>query len=477
MSDDSRVRSSRLGRVAMLGGMAARLAGDAASAAGRLATSASSDAAARALHKGVSQTLVRHLGEMKGLPMKLGQLLSYIDDFVPPEHRDTYRETLRELQVRSRPMLWSSIEEMMREDLGDGPDALFATFDREPIAAASIGQVYRATTHEGVEVAVKVQYPGIADAVRSDLKNIDSLVRALSVALPKVDVEQSLRDVSSRVIEECDYEAERAHQEAFVAAWAGHPDVVVPKPLPALCGPRVLTAEFIEGKRWDEMLETSDAEQRSRYGMAIFRFVFHSMYVHGRFNGDPHPGNYLFLEGGRVAFLDFGCVQTYDRDSLERFARARNLAGRGVRGAAFREAAIAAYGLPREADEELWQGFEDYLYLSFEPLLAPQPYRYSRDYTTRLARRTADMKLLVAKKLLKTGIFDTKRPGAVFLHRINFGLNSILAQLGAVGDWPAEVDAIYRAGGFVDEAAPAPNAGSDCDASDSDTSDRDSDGS
>ncbi|MCO4760117.1 MAG: AarF/ABC1/UbiB kinase family protein [Myxococcales bacterium] len=446
--ESSKVRSSRLGRVAMLGGMAARLAGDAASAAGRLASSASSDAAAKTLHKGVSKTLVRHLGEMKGLPMKLGQMLSYIDDWVPAEHRETYRETLQELQVRSRPMLWESIETMMREDLGASPDELFASFDRTPIAAASIGQVYRAALHDGRQVAVKVQYPGIADAVASDLKNIDSIIRALSVALPKVDVEQSLRDVSSRLLEECDYAAELAHQQAFVAAWAHDDDMIVPDVVPELCGARVLTTEFIEGRRWDDMLTDSSPAERSQYGLAIFRFVFHSMYVHGRFNGDPHPGNYLFLPDGKVAFLDFGCVQAYDRDSLERFAHVRNLAQRSVRGSDFRAAAISAYGLPAEADDEMWDAFEDYLYLSFEPLLAAQPYFYDRDYTMRLAKRTAEMKLLVAKKLFKTGIFDTKRPGAVFLHRINFGLNSILAQLGAEADWPAEVDAIYRAGGF-----------------------------
>lgn len=458
MNDDpaKKVRSSRLGRVAMLGGMAARLAGNAATAAGRLATSASADAASVTLHRGVSKTLARHLGEMKGLPMKLGQLLSYIDDFIPPEHRDTYRETLRELQVRSRPMLWESIEAMMHEDLGAPPDALFDAFDREPIAAASIGQVYRAqlpadfpdVALRGLPVAVKVQYPGIADAVKSDLKNMDSLVRAFKLALPKMDIEQSLQDVSSRVLEECDYVAEMGHQQAFAEAWRDDPQMAVPRVIPSLCGPRVLTSEFIDGQRWDEMLLSTDAAQRSAYGLAIFRFVFHSMYVHGRFNGDPHPGNYLFLPDGKVAFLDFGCVQTYDRASLERFAHVRNLAHAGTRGAAFREAAIDAYGLPREADDELWQAFEDYLYLSFEPLLAPQPYRYSRDYTGRLATRTAEMKLLVAKKIFKVGIFDTKRPGSVFLHRINFGLNSILAQLGAEADWPAEVDVIYRAAGL-----------------------------
>ena len=452
---DERLRSGRIGRLAQLGGMAARLAGDAAKAAGQLAVTVSADHAKRRLHEGASQTLLRHLSQMKGLPMKVGQLLSYIEDLVPAQHRDVYREALSELQTRSRPMLWHHMEAQLIEDLGRPIEECFAEFDKEPLAAASIGQVYRAKTHDGREVVVKIQYPGIAEAVDSDLRNLDSLIKALSVVIPKIDVAQSLGDIATRVREECDYGAELANHQFFFDAWRDHPAVVIPEPVPELCGRRVLTTAFVDGQSWGEMMATADPEQRRAYGLTIYQFVFRSMYVFGRFNGDPHPGNYLFLEDGRVAFVDFGCVQRYDRETLVRFSHARNLASRGVRGREFRQAAVEAYGLPDYVDQELWDGFEDYLYLSFEPLLAPQPYQYSDDFTARLASATSEMRRMVTRKLLTAGVFDTKRPGAVFLHRINFGLNSILAQLGARDDWPAQIDAIYREGGFEEAGPPS----------------------
>ncbi|HAN30490.1 MAG TPA: hypothetical protein DCQ06_02735 [Myxococcales bacterium] len=447
---DKNVRSSRIGRLAQLGGMAARLAGDAAKAAGQLAVTVSSDKAKERLHASASKTLFRHLSEMKGLPMKVGQLLSYIEDLVPAEHRDAYREALSELQTRSRPMLWQSMETQFVEDLGRSVDDCFAHFDKQPIAAASIGQVYRARTHDGQDVAVKIQYPGIAEAIDSDLRNLDSLVRALSVVIPKVDVQQSLEDIAGRVREECDYVAEFENQQYFSRSWSGHESIYIPAPIPELSGRRVLTSPYVEGQSWSDMMASSTPEDRQRYGLTIFQFVFRSMYIFERFNGDPHPGNYLFLGEGKVAFLDFGCVQRYDRDTLIRFSRARSLASKGIRGPEFRKAAVQAYGLPEHVDQELWNGFEDYLYLSFEPLLAPQPYQYSPDFTAKLAQATSEMRRMVTRKLLTAGVFDTKRPGAVFLHRINFGLNSILAQLGAKGDWPAHIDEIYEEGGFTD---------------------------
>ena len=426
----------------MLGGMAARLAGDAAAAAGRYAGDRAGKSAARRLHENAAKTLRKQLGDMKGLPMKLGQMLSYIDDFVPAEHRDVYRETLRELQVRARPMLWESIEQLIIDELGKPVDDAFATFNREPIAAASIGQVYRATTHDGREVAVKVQYPGIADAVNNDLRNADAVVRALSVALPRFDIEQTMADLTARLGEECDYTIEAKHQRAFRSAWQGDPEVYIPAVVDELSSSRLLTTEFVDGRAWQPMLERSTPEQRNVYGRAIFRFVFRSLYVHGVFNADPHPGNYLFGADGRVTFLDFGCVQHFDRETLEGIARVRMLAMSGVRGPAFHQELQRSYGLPESIDAELWQGIEDYMLLSFEPGISAQPYRYSRDYTERLAKATMHLKMEVAKRLFKVGFFETKRPGVVFLHRINFGLNSLLADLHAQEDWPAVIAAI-----------------------------------
>jgi predicted unusual protein kinase regulating ubiquinone biosynthesis (AarF/ABC1/UbiB family) len=453
-----RVRSGRLGRLAALGGTAARLAGDAALSAGRLALSASGEAASRSLHARVGRTLAERLGELKGLPMKLGQVMSYIDDFVPADQRDAWRASMRALQSRAQPLDGATIGRLVEADLGAPLGELFERFDAEPCAAASIGQVHRAQLPAalgGHEVAVKVQYPGIREAIEADLRNVDGLVRALAAVVPKVAIEQSLRDVAGRVREECDYPRELANHQELERFWRGDGQVVIPPPCPARCGPRVLTTRWQDGLDFQAGCAQPDQALRDAWGRAIFRFAFRSMYVLGAFNGDPHPGNYVLLEGGRVAFLDHGCVQRYDRQTLAGFAAVRAAAARGLRGDALYAEACAAYGLPARVDAELRAAMADYLVLSFEPLLAPQPYRYGRDYTARLGRRTAEVKLLVGKKLLKSGIFDLDTPGAVFLLRINFGLNSVLADLGATADWPAEVDAIYREAGLDAGAAPA----------------------
>lgn len=446
-----RLRTGRLGRLAMLGGTAARLAGDAAMAAGKLAVSASTDAASRSLHGRVGKTLAASLGEMKGLPMKVGQLMSYIDDFVPADQRETWREAMRGLQTRSQPMTTELIAAILRDDLGAPPEELFGRFDAVPVAAASIGQVHRAALPEalgGGEVAVKIQYPGIREAVDADLRNIDGIVRTLSAVMPKVAIEQSLHDIADRIREECDYAGELANHQALYAFWRGHDTVILPEPIAERSGARVLTTRWQDGLAFDQGCKTGSAAERDAWGAAIFRFAFRSMYVLGAFNGDPHPGNYVLLPGGAVAFLDHGCVQRYEHQTLLGFASVRNAAARGARGSALYDAAIDAYGLPAEADAELRDAIADYLVLSFEPLLAPQPYRYDRDYTRRLGAKTASVKLLVGKKMLKTGLFDLGTPGAIFLLRINFGLNSVLADLGASNDWPALVEAIYAEGGL-----------------------------
>lgn len=445
------LRTGRLGRLAQLGGTAARLAGDAALAAGKLAATASTQAASKSLHGRIGRTLAARLGEMKGLPMKVGQVMSYIDDFVPADQRETWREAMRALQTHSQPMTTEVIAELLERDLGQPIDVLFARFDREPVAAASIGQVHRARLTDalgGHEVAVKIQYPGIAEAIDSDLRNVDGLVRTLSSVVPKFAVEQSLHDVAARVREECDYRRELDNHRLLETFWRGDPTVMIPEPVPERCGEKVLTSRWVDGQRFDVGIAGATQAERDAWGVAIFRFAFRSMYVLGAFNGDPHPGNYLLLPEGRVAFLDHGCVQRYDRQTLLGFAQVRNAAGRGLRGDALYEACAAGYGLPLDADAELRATIADYLTLSFEPLLAAQPYAYDRAYTRRLGQATAAMKLQVGKKLWKTGVFDLKTPGAVFLLRINFGLNSVLADLGARADWPELVQSFYIAAGI-----------------------------
>lgn len=452
----TKLRTGRLGRAMAMGSMVGGLAGDLAAAAGRLATSASSEAAGERLHRRVAKTLKGSLGEMKGLPMKLGQMLSYIDDFIPPAYRPIYRDTLRDLQVRARPVSWGCIASVIEQDLGKDPDELFARFDRSPIAAASIGQVYRAATKDGRDVAVKVQYPGIAEAIRSDLSNADSIVAALSIALPKVEVEQTVADIRARVEEECDYECELRNQQAFATAWAFDREVYVPAVLPELCGPHVLVTEHVAGQSWHDMLLTSDQQERSQVGKILFRFAFRSLHRFSMFNADPHPGNYIFLDDGRVAFVDFGCVQRYQPETVVALSNLRTRISDGASGPKLWKLFQETFGMPEALDAETWTVIEEYVRAGFEPILAEQPYSYSRVYTDRLARITMHGKLVVAKKILRTGIWEPKRQGLVFLHRINFGLTSLLATLGAEANWRAILDEIHDE---VDAISSASEAG------------------
>jgi hypothetical protein len=450
-SGRKRVRTSRLGRMAMLGGMAARLAGDAAVAAGRLATTASSQKAAAKLHQRAARTLLASLGEMKGLPMKIGQLLSYIDDQIPEAHRHIYRDVLRDLQVKAQPFAWETMAAVIEDDLGERAATLLDALDTEPIAAASIGQVYRGRLVDGREIAVKVQYPGIAEAIGGDLKSVESVVSAMSLVLPNMDLEQTLSDVTSRLSEECDYEHELASQRQFAERWHGDAECYVPEVVEEFSGKRVLVTELVHGKSFHEIESASEAE-RSRVGRVLARFVFRSLYVHGVFNADPHPGNYLFMDDGRVAFIDYGCVQPFARDTLSAVVQVRHMVTRGERGAPLRRLLGDAYGVP-ELEDELWIFIEDYLAASFAPLIAPQPFRYTRAFTEDLSSMTIRGKLMFARHVLRSGIQEAKQPGLVFLSRINFGLASILAMLEAEGNWRAQIDAIDVEGGWLAEPA------------------------
>jgi predicted unusual protein kinase regulating ubiquinone biosynthesis (AarF/ABC1/UbiB family) len=426
----------------MLGQMAAGLAGDLAGAAGRVVAGTARDAAAARLHEQAAGRLLETLGRMKGLPMKLGQLLSYLDDFIPPEHRTVYREVLGKLQAQAPPMGWKEMAAVIETDLGAPPDAIFAAIDPEPIAAASIGQVYRARARDGREVAVKVQYPGIADAIRADLENVGLLRAALSLVLPKLDVEQSIADLTARVLEECDYGCELNNQEDFADIWQGDDEVRVPRVVSALSSDHVLTSELVVGDTFAAAVAGATPAERSRYGLVIYRFVFESLYLHGVFNGDPHPGNYLFLPGGRVAFVDFGCVQRFPPDAVREFQRVRHLVFGGVRGAPLWDAMVHAYGLPADSDAAERSFLERYLVCCFEPVLRDEVFRFDRTYTEKLADLTMEGALLGARKALRKGVREAKRPGIIFLNRIQIGLASVLAQLGAEANFRRMIDQV-----------------------------------
>jgi predicted unusual protein kinase regulating ubiquinone biosynthesis (AarF/ABC1/UbiB family) len=208
------------------------------------------------------------------------------------------------------------MRKVIEDDLEEPIKEVFASFDEEPIAAASIGQVYRATLHDGRDVAVKVQYPGVATAVRADMQNLDMIMRLLKRMTPGLDVKAITKEVRERIVEELDYELEAQNQRSLARIFAGHPFIVVPEVIGSLSRERVLVSEFVDGVGFEELKGRPQAE-RDRIGEIVFRFFLGCLYRHRQFSGDPHPGNFLLLGDGRVAFLDFGLFKRLEIEPVE----------------------------------------------------------------------------------------------------------------------------------------------------------------
>ncbi len=264
-----------------------------------------------------AKQIVAVLGTMKGAAMKLGQVMSFLDvGLVPEEHREEFQRELAKLRDAAPTVSFKQMRRVIEEDLQEPLSEVFASFDQEPIAAASIGQVYRATLHDGREVAVKVQYPGVAGAVRADMQNLDMILRLLKRMAPGLDAKAIAEEIKERIVEELDYELEAQNQRSLARIFAGHPFIVVPDVISSLSRERVLVSEFVSGAGFEELKTRSQAE-RDRLGEIIFRFFLGCLYRHRQFSGDPHPGNFLLLDDGRVAFLDFGLFKRMDAEPVD----------------------------------------------------------------------------------------------------------------------------------------------------------------
>src|ERR687889_796972 len=265
----------------------------------------------------LARELVEQLGQMRGAAMKVGQVLSTIDfTALPEQEREDFKRTLATLRDDVPPLPFKRVEKLLREELGAKPSVVFAEFEPEAFAAASIGQVHRAVTRDGQAVAVKVQYPGVAEAVETDLRNLTLLLPLVKRLAPGLDVKAIYGELRERIAEELDYELEAQNQRAVARAHRGHPFAFVPEVHTDLSSRRVLVTDLIEGARF-EAVKRRDAATRDRFGEIVFRFYFGLVHHTGRVSGDPHPGNYLLLEDGRVGFLDFGLMRTLERAYID----------------------------------------------------------------------------------------------------------------------------------------------------------------
>jgi predicted unusual protein kinase regulating ubiquinone biosynthesis (AarF/ABC1/UbiB family) len=314
-----KIPTSRVSRTAKVGRVAA---GQAVRQAGTKVTNVarSEESRTKALekrHLEAAEQIVAALGTMKGAAMKLGQVMSFLDvGLVPEDYREEFQRKLAELRDAAPNVRFEDMRTVIEEDLEEPIEDVFDAFEEEPIAAASIGQVYRARLRDGRDVAVKVQYPGVNKAVRADMQNLGLILRLTHHIAPGLDSKAITEEIRTRINEELDYELETQNQRSLARIFRGHPFIAVPDVVTRLCRERVMVSEFVHGTGFEE-LKTFPQAERDRVGEIVFRFFMGCLYRHRQFSGDPHPGNFMLMEDGRVAFLDFGLFKRMAPEPVE----------------------------------------------------------------------------------------------------------------------------------------------------------------
>ncbi len=359
---------------------------------------------------------------MKGVLMKLGQMASYIDEDMPA----TFRTAMGRLQHNAPPMSPDLAASVIAEELGDAPERIFTRWDPLPFAAASIGQVHRAITRDGRAVAVKVQYPGIARSITSDLKNAALLRRLVAAAFPGLDTRSLIDELGDRLREEVDYLLEADNQERFARYYEGHPVIHVPHVVSELSTSRVLTSELVVGVSFEELMQWSQSE-RDLAGETIHRFVSRSLYRLHAFNGDPHPGNYLFHGQGRVTFLDFGLTKRFSDEDLAPLIEALRSLVIENDGQRFRTALESA-GFLRPGAPVPTDMVVDRFGLFYSTVLRDAPMTITPAFASEIVRRFFDARGPLAPYSDVPAVY-------VVLQRINLGLYAVLGSLNATANW------------------------------------------
>jgi predicted unusual protein kinase regulating ubiquinone biosynthesis (AarF/ABC1/UbiB family) len=412
MARDGSLPTGRLGRVVRLASVGAR------AGAGLLLSKSGS---------GAAEYAAEVLGTLRGLAAKVGQTLSYVDGIVPEAQRESYERALGKLRDATPRSAPEAIRRVLEEELGAPIERLFATFDEKPFASASIGQVHRATLDDGRTVAVKVQHPGIASAVESDLENAGVMEGLVTTLGPKgINAKAAYDEVAARFREELDYELEAERQRAFTRLHADDPKIRIPGVIAERSSRRVLTSELVEGLTF-EAAQTASEDERRAWAETLWRFVFKGNLVGGMFNADPHPGNYLFGPDGRVTFLDFGCVQPIGAERLPT-ARAMHFAAIAKDERAFAEHTAILLGT---RGGEYGTRAVAYSRRCFEPMFG-SPFHITRDYTTSLVNELRGLKRLF---WAKDGSFVMLPPAMLFLNRLQFGFYSVLSRLDVKVDY------------------------------------------
>ena len=380
--------------------------------------------------------LVAQLGQMRGAAMKVGQVLSMVEfDGLPEDQRDALQAKLAEHRDDVPPVPFSKLERLMRDEFGGPLSRVFSDFDERAFAAASIGQVHRATTLDGDDVVVKVQYPGVAEAVETDLRNAMLLLPLVKRLAPSLDASALASELRERIVEELDYELEAQNQRRIGRLYRGHPFIRVPAVNTELSTRRVLVSEYIEGERFEAVRRLTEP-QRDSYGEIVFRFYFGLLYRDRIALGDPHPGNYLLRPDGGVGFLDYGLR----RDVSPARADAERGIAHAVRagdGAALNSALVAGAYLPPDAAElvddelalKLMRRVTGWYAVPGERRFCGEQERHGRERRPADEERQAEVKRQVSQFTLPAE--------TILIRRMHAIVAVVLGQLRAGGDWGA----------------------------------------
>ena len=437
--------SSRLGRLARLAGLSTRAVPVATEAMRRAAfgkrRSAEDERAAQervvANARKTAEAMLKTLGEMKGLPLKLGQMASYIDGLAPPGYEEKFQEVLKKLQAKAPPLSREAAFKVVSKELGP-PEEIFGEWEPDPFAAASIGQVHRAKTKAGDPVAVKVQYPDIDKAIENDLKSISLLETMISPVGRKYHTKEAVEEIKSVFLAELDYRREADNAESFRAMHRGDDEIVIPRVFHSYSTKRVLTCEMIGGEDYASFCARASQEERNAAAATIWRFMFKALFAHGWLYADPHPGNYRFLGGGRIAFLDFGCVKVMPPHLLAGTKR-YVVTAMDEQWDEFEKACVDVLGYD-PTDKASYDLFIAYTKMLLEPLTTDGNFRH----THKVAREAVAFLVRGGKKLYKPkeGELLPNLPKPIhppqehmFMNRLQWGLASVMAGIGGEGNY------------------------------------------
>jgi predicted unusual protein kinase regulating ubiquinone biosynthesis (AarF/ABC1/UbiB family) len=304
VADES--KRGRTARNAKLASLPVGMAGRAALGIGKRLTGKSKDDVNAELMEKAANQLFNVLGELKGGAMKVGQALSVLEAAIPEEFGEPYREALTKLQKDAPPLSAAKVHRVLDGQLGTKWRDRFTSFDDEPVASASIGQVHKGVWSDGREVAVKIQYPGADEALRADLKTMRRLTSMLKQLAPGADVQAVVDELIERTEMELDYRLEADNQRAFAKAYEGHPHFFVPHVVGS--APKVMVSEWTEGKSMAEIIRKGTPDERDLCGTRLFELTFDAPTRVGMMHGDAHPGNFMMMADGRMTVIDFGAV-------------------------------------------------------------------------------------------------------------------------------------------------------------------------